>query len=504
MSASTADAPRFEVVSVGGGLGSFTLVDILRIAGVPSDSICVIGPHRSPIHQYETSLDNSGIGPQDRLRSESCSTLDNPWGFPGYAMREALQSRRTAPLLRTLGEATVAEYYTPRRCDVVASVTREAERISWREMHRAGLVESIRREHGHYVVDVRGPDGEWSVRTNNVHLALGPGPRRSPSDSQRVNRLRAGEPVVFHVYENHDLILRQARARRLTVAVRGGGIAASHAVDRLLVERERSAPDLRVIHLTRHEDPGTRQAFNVPKAAWGGQYLESLVKADDARADELLRRFATTTIPARSAVARRRYRAVQAGALVELVHPDPRLSNCGDLIAIDVGDDTPPRLADYAIDATGFESGVSAQPVVDSLLTQSGVAESRFGRIDVDDSFAAVGLDTVAGRAYVSGSLSFGKRYGAPDTFLGLHFCGHHIAHDLARRGIGRSFRADRSIAWWARWALGLDPTRDHEMSSSRSRSSTKDIAPLDIADRSPCEKDDEEAYQCNAPNATA
>src|SRR3989442_8730777 len=72
------------LVSVGGGLGSFALVDFLRIAGVGCDAITVLGGFEEPHAVYRQLCRYSQIADCDPLRSDSMSRIDNIWGFPGY------------------------------------------------------------------------------------------------------------------------------------------------------------------------------------------------------------------------------------------------------------------------------------------------------------------------------------------------------------------------------------------------------------------------------------
>ena len=451
---------RRTLVSVGAGLASFTLLDTLRIAGSPCSSLLAIGPHRSPIRQYDTSLANSGIEQQDRLRSESCSTLDNPWGFPGYALREAVRTHRVGPLLRVAAEPLAAEYFTPQRRHVVESVTREAERIDWPSMYRQGTVDRIRRTEFGYYISYTSPTGRSGrVIADNLHLGLGPGPVLVPAESQRIRqRGHVDDQRIFHAYEPHERVLDAAASKPITVAVRGGGIAASHAVDVLIAAQHRSHPDLRIVHVLRRDDRCGRQAFNVPKAAWGGQLQQQLERAGEAEADALLAHLSATTIPRRGAVARRRKKAIETGVLREVVHPDARLETEDQAISIELDEGVPSLRVDYVIEATGLRSGVEGQPVLADFLESCLRSASLHGRVDVDDAFAATGLDCLVGRVYVSGSLAFGRRYAAPDTFLGLHYASHHIAADLATRGLGRAYRPLRSVRWWLRWARGQEP----------------------------------------------
>ena len=78
-------------VTFGGGIGSFVTVDYLRICGVPTSAMRVLTPLKTPWESYEYLTTVSQIPRGERLRSDSSSCPDNIWGFPSYAIREALQ-----------------------------------------------------------------------------------------------------------------------------------------------------------------------------------------------------------------------------------------------------------------------------------------------------------------------------------------------------------------------------------------------------------------------------
>ena len=90
-----AGIPIVEVpfVTIGAGIGSFVTIDYLRIAGVPKEQIKVLGNNDRPWSTYEYLTRNSQIPRAERLRSDSASTPDNIWGFPSYAVREALAGK---------------------------------------------------------------------------------------------------------------------------------------------------------------------------------------------------------------------------------------------------------------------------------------------------------------------------------------------------------------------------------------------------------------------------
>src|SRR5439155_1247232 len=82
----TVDVP---FVTVGGGMGSFSIVTLLRQCGVPTHAIRVLTSIDRPYETYRYLTTNSQIPARERLRSDSASEMDNIWGWPSYAFREA-------------------------------------------------------------------------------------------------------------------------------------------------------------------------------------------------------------------------------------------------------------------------------------------------------------------------------------------------------------------------------------------------------------------------------
>src|SRR5260370_24046005 len=91
-------------VSVGGGIGSFVTVDYLRIAGVPTDRMRVLSDIDFPWQTYEYLTRVSQIPRPERIRSDSASRPDNIWGFPSYALAEAMRGKSLAALRQGLGQ----------------------------------------------------------------------------------------------------------------------------------------------------------------------------------------------------------------------------------------------------------------------------------------------------------------------------------------------------------------------------------------------------------------
>jgi len=107
-------------LSIGGGLGSFVYTDHLRIAGVPTENIAVVGLNPIPYGRYERLLRNCQIFRYKRIRSGSDSCPDNLWGWPGYALREAWRelflghiNEAFTCLCQVFAEPVFADTYTP-------------------------------------------------------------------------------------------------------------------------------------------------------------------------------------------------------------------------------------------------------------------------------------------------------------------------------------------------------------------------------------------------------
>lgn len=174
--------------ALGGGIGSFAWVNTIRISGVKAEQIRVIGRgDGKPYHRYRLLCRNSQIPEEyERIRSNSDSCPDNIWGWPGYALREAWSSVFSGNLVQAgkclwqvFAEPLLnTDTYTPIAGNVYASINREAKRISWKSMWRAGDIKAIRKtDDGRYVI-VYSPTGngknEYQVLVAKyIHLAMG-------------------------------------------------------------------------------------------------------------------------------------------------------------------------------------------------------------------------------------------------------------------------------------------------------------------------------------------
>lgn len=472
------DAP---IVSIGGGLGSFALADTLRIAGLDRRALRVLGDGTHPVRTYRYLADNSQIPDHERLRSDAGSTMDNIWGFPSYAFREAAADRSPQALWNVLSEPFLTDYYTPRAGQVYDSVTREAERIGWSDMIDVGVVRSVRRRHGGGYFSLFTPASSDSssgaptrvaYRSRHVHVAVGyPGVKFLP-DLQAYRETHRDFSRVVNAYEPHGHVYTELQRRPSTVVVRGSGIVASRILQRLLDDREQRGAQTTVLHLFRNYVSGPQgdsatfrrpgkngwayQGFNFPKAAWGGQLKEQFEQLDGPARAEMITKMGGTNTPPRADWQAQLQRGRQGGwyrevvGQVTAVAPGPEQSIITTVRASN-GDEHQLG-ANVIIDATGLEADISEHRLLADLLEHTDARRSAYGRLDVNKHFELESSRNEPGRLYASGSITLGGYYAGVDSFLGLQYAALSIADDLASIGSAPSIGVARSIGEWWRW----------------------------------------------------
>ncbi len=472
-------------VTVGGGLGSFAIVDILRCEGVPTDQIRVLGDSIIPTETYEYLATNSQIPRHERLRSDSGSVMDNIWGWPSYALREAWADKSFGRVWQVATEPILTEYFTPKAGQVYESVVREAARIGWNDMVTLGYVRMVRRnrEGGYFVVQTRADPGERTkriaYRCRHVHLAIGyPGVAFLP-DLQEYRERTGDFTRVVNAYEPHDHVYEEMRRRPCTVLVRGSGIVGSRVLQRLFDDVEQHGAQTRVVHLFRNYVGGPQgdkatfrrpggngfayQAFNFPKAAWGGQLRVELEGMEgDARAELLPHIGGTNTAPRKSWKQQldrqsKTGRYEQQTGTVEAVEP----TASGDAIVTRIRTGSGDRHeieAQFIIDATGLLARLDEHRLMADLMAHTGADKNPYGRLDVEPNFEVRGTASGPGRLYASGSMTLGGYYAGVDSFLGLQYAALRAADDLATHGFGRRIGPGRSIRQWWRWARNRTP----------------------------------------------
>lgn len=467
-------------LTVGGGLGSFAMVDYLRIAGVPADRIKVLSNIGVPWKTYEYLTRVSQIPDDFRIRSDASSRPDNIWGFPSYALSEAWQDKTLSPLWNVLAEPVFADYWTPRRATVLAGLQREAARIGWEAMVARGAVRMVRRRAGGGYYTILTPDKGTSATkrvaywSRYVHLAIGyPGLRYLPDLQDYRERHQDYERVVA-AYEPHEHVYEALKGRPGTVVIRGGGIVASRVLERLFDDRRRYGLHTNVIQVFRNYVDGAHgpspwmrrkggdgwayQGFNFPKAAWGGQLSARLRKLEGEDRRQLYELIGGTSTPWRRGWQRQLadgraggyYRGLQG--VVEKVEPSPDGKRVVSHVKGRDREDAELIEADFIIDCTGLEADISKHRVLADLLEHGGASRNPLGRLEVGRNFEVTGTANGGGALYASGAATLGGYFAAVDSFLGLQFAAQAIGDDLARRGWCRKMGPARSVAQWLKW----------------------------------------------------
>jgi hypothetical protein len=471
------------LVSVGGGVGSFVLADLLRISGLPSSSMRVLGQAEKPWDTYSYLATVSQIPEGERLRSDSGSTPDNIWGFPSFAVREAFGAGGLrgflAPLTHVLFEPFGFDYYTPKAGQVYRGMQREADRIGWWDLVDHGQVRMTRRRvGGGYFTVLTPPAGTTTTkriayRSRFVHSAVGyPGAKFLP-DLQDYRQRYGDFSRVVNAYEPHEHVYQELRKRPGTVVVRGSGIVGSRILQRLIDDRDHHGAQTSIVHLFRNfvsepqgdsifmRRPGgngfSYQGFNYPKAAWGGQLKSRLEGLDGDGRKALIAQMGGTNTPRRrlweeqlGRGRREGFYRTMVGSVVEVAPGDGNTV----ITKIRTDDGLLEFPANFIIDGTGLEADIGEHRFLADLLDRGGASRNPHGRLDVEPTFEVRGTRSGDGRLYAVGSATLGGYYAGVDSFLGLQYAALRIADDLAAQGLVRKLGPTRSALQWWKWML--------------------------------------------------
>jgi hypothetical protein len=489
--------PVFDVpmVSIGGGMGSFALYHLLRVAGLSPDSIKVVSDIEVPYATYQYLCTLSQIPQFERIRSDSGSVMDNIWGFPGYAYREFADkefrakagqkgiTKALAPVWNVFAEPIGLDYYTPMSGQVFKSIDREVVRLDWHQVLVKGTARVIRRRQGGgYFVVFTPPVGSYptkrvAYRCRFVHVSVGyPGLRYLP-DLQKFRDTYRDFSVV-NAYEDHEHVYQHLIRHGGSVIVRGSGIVSSRVLQRLMDDRQKHGAQTQIWHLFRNYVGGSHgpdrfnrrrggdgfayQGFNYSKSGWGGQ-LYTLMQNEDpkARAD-LIKLHGGTNTPKRKYWQNQIKEGLSAGwykqfqGQVSEVVPGP---NGGTITKITASDGSKLELnATFIIDATGLEANPREHRLLGDILDHCGAGTNAMGRFDVAPTFEIRGTRSEPGRMYTMGASTLGGYLAPVDSFLGLQMAAIQIADDLAAQGFVPRIGPGRSIKGWLNWARNKKP----------------------------------------------
>ncbi|HLO47604.1 MAG TPA: FHA domain-containing protein [Kamptonema sp.] len=506
LSATSLPVIEIDYATIGGGLGSFIWVDLLRICGVKTSQIMALGMEDKPYSRYQRLCLNSQIPPHERLRSNSDSCPDNIWGWPSYAVREAwgemLKGHLGASLnllWQVFAEPTFAETYTPRSGNVFDAIDREADRIGWKEMFCYGRVRGIRKtEDGRYAIAYSRSSANQRDRAfliaKYVHLATGYPAIQFLPDLQAYREQTRDFKSVVNAYESHDFVYEQLEHNGGTVLIRGRGIVASRVVQRLYEARSRNQ-NIQVLHLMRSPKPqGNKfghaqrlvenhnefQPFNWPKACWGGELRVMLENTTTQDRPQILADLGGTTTADRSDWRRIIREGLSQGwyqitfGEVERVERDAQKRTVTHIREKGLNGKLE-LAADFIIDATGLDAKVNTSPLLADIVSQYNLTLNHLGRLSVAKDFELEEMRSPLiasnqgrtsnatkslGRMYAVGAIVLGGPYAPVDSFLGLQYAALRSVESLAAAGAPGIHRlsALRSLAEWLKWVTNQSP----------------------------------------------
>jgi pSer/pThr/pTyr-binding forkhead associated (FHA) protein len=489
-----------EYATIGGGLGSFIWVDLLRIGGVSTERIRVLGMEQQPYGRYQQLCLNTQIVPQERLRSPADACPDNLWGFPNYATLEAIKDiakgklrSGLSHLWQVFAEPTLASTYTPKSGDVIAAIDREAARISWRKMTRTAHVEAIRKTtDGRYAIvyTCQQPTDYACTIARYVHIATGYPALQFLPDLQAYRDRTQDFKTVVNAYEPHEHIYESLANYGGTVLLRGTGIVAARILQKLYTlrrnndapgERLRQRVEIRVIQLLRSakiegnkygladrkvEHNYEFQPFNWPKSAWGGQYKTILENATPEQRQNLLADWGGVTT-----MNRPDWRKIITGGINkgwyqifygEVQQVVPHATHGGTITTVkESGVKGDIQLeSDFIIDATAVDAPIMASPLLQDLVQQYNLSLNQLGRLTVNPEFELTEMANQSGKIYASGSITLGNYYAPVDSFLGLQYAAFNITQDLLdRKAIElKPLVLSRSLVQWWKWINNRSP----------------------------------------------
>jgi hypothetical protein len=481
-------------LALGGGLGSFTWVDYLRVCGASTRQIVVIGRDPIPYARFRQLCRASQISDQERVRSDSSARPDNIWGWPGYALQEIVDSifegrLRAAGRIawQIFGEPTLANTYAPDAETVYQAINREMKRISWEQMFQQGEICAIRQtDDGRFAaiyLPTTGQNGQGprAVIAPFLHLALGyPGICLTPAAQQY--RETYGElRHVVQAYENHEHIYARLGRQGGVVILRGRGIVASRILHHLDEIRQKSGRNIQVIHLLR--SPVTEQTaygqaqrrllhhrhvqpFNWPKSTFGGELREVWEKASPAERQELTTVWGGTTTSDRPDWLQAASYGVEEGwysfVFGEITEIKPNGRN---RLIIKTKDHAPPResgrlVADYLFDCTGLNTESKNHPLMEDLNRCYNLRQNGSGSWEVSADFEVKPLRNGRGQVFTSGVMAAGNAFAPVDSFLGLQYAAQRsIMALLEEKAPGlRPLKGSESLYQWWRWVNGKQP----------------------------------------------
>jgi lysine/ornithine N-monooxygenase len=118
--------------------------------------------------------------------------------------------------------------------------------------------------------------------------------------------------------------------------------------------------------------------------------------------------------------------------------------------------------ADFIIDATGLDANVTANPLLNDLVTHYNLPLNYLGRLSVSNDFELLEMRGLRCRMYAVGAITLGGPYAAVDSFLGLQYAALCTVDSLAAARAPGMQRLNglSSLSQWLKWVTNQSPSR--------------------------------------------
>ncbi len=326
----------------------------------------------------------------------------------------------------------MADTYTPKGDDVFKSIDLERKRIGWDKIYYQGSIRSIRKtDDGRYCIAYSfskpGHSDRRFLIAKYIHLATGYPALKLLPDLQQYRETTQDLKSVVQGYEPHDHVYEYIERKGGTVIIRGSGIVASQVMDRLTIAHQNN-PNIQIIHMNREPRKGFKfgpaqrevendwefQAYNWPKATWGGDMRQMLEDANPLERRELLQSWGGTTTASRKIWRKTIEEALKDGwyeiqyGLVKEVKSNPQGNGVIATLITNKGENI--VQANFIIDCTGLISNPKENPLLNDVITHYNLDLNPQKRLHVENDFEIKKMRNNDAKMYATGVITLGGR----------------------------------------------------------------------------------------------
>lgn len=464
--------------TVGGGLGSFAWVDLLVNIGIKSSQIAVISDQNHPAQKFIQYCNNSNIDMEDRLRSDSGSTIDNIWGVPSYGVRELYQQLKEVNIgnaariiFKLLSEPVLAEPYTPTLKLMVDGINKEAERIGWKQMLISHKAYHIRKTNkNRFLIASRDINSKPIVIVANyLYLSTG---YNQPNYTKQYKHYHQDHDHdrYINIYDGCEEVTKQLRLHGGIIIIRGRGISASRLIENLSLNC--NPQEIKILHFMRRkiekasahdeinrtlEHNWEYQHFNFPKSAFGGDIKQLLKVSNQEQRIELIRKLGGIT-----SADRKHWRDLIKRGLKEgwyrIVYDDIESVNSTNRNLEVTGIKGQKYKVNFIIESTGLDSNIHHNFLYRDLLNTYELETTELNSLRVSKNFLIPKLSNSHALAFCVGVNSLGGYFAPVDSFAGLQYAALKSVELISRKEKLTELSGLKSLRAWIHWILDKPP----------------------------------------------